>query len=92
MPVIYFIAYIVGFSVITRQVLAQNPPTWAVWLLVVAFLVGWFVVIGMAVKRDQSGSSWEALKSGPKEGMNLMKNWGACVLAMVLIAGLISLL
>ena len=89
MPIAYFIAYIVGFGVITKLVLAQNPPKLIIWLLIIAFFVGWFVVIGMATTHDQSRSSKEAFKSGPREGIKLLKSWGAYMLGMVAISGLI---
>ena len=89
MPIAYFIAYIVGFGVITRLVLAQSPPKLIIWLLVIAFFVGWFVVIGMATTYDASRSSKKAFKSGPKEGIKLLMSWVAYMLGMVVISGLI---
>jgi hypothetical protein len=92
MSIGYFISYIIGFSIITNLVLAQNPPKLIILALIICFVAGWFVIIGMAITHEATKSFKEAVKSGPKEGVKLLRNWSAYILGMVAISGVVYLL
>lgn len=93
MPAAYFLTYIVLFGGVTRLVLDQRPPSWVVFLLVVAFFIGWFIVIGLAKAHDEGRhKSGTLLSSGVKDGLGLLKGWVSYMVGLALVSGVIFLL
>jgi hypothetical protein len=76
MPAVFIFGYIIAFSLITRLILPTSPPQWAVWLVFVAFIIGWFLVIGVMTATDSGvrGIS-RILHEGSAFGISLMRWW-----------------
>jgi hypothetical protein len=93
MPAVYFIVYIALFGGLTKLALDQHPSPWMGLLLFVVFIVGWFIVIGIAVKRSEGGKgAAEVIPRGIEDGLRLLRSWASYMLGLVFIAGLIYLL
>lgn len=93
MSAVYFLTYIILFGSITKLVLNLNPPKWAVFLLIITFFVGWFIVIGLAQLHEEGRHKTGALlSSGSKEGLKLFIGWLAYMIGLALVSGVIFLL
>ena len=82
------LTYILGFGVVVQLVLGAHPPQWAIYLLVAAFFVGWFVVLGI-VGRVDAGRS---VAGGPREGIAFMLEWAKYLVFLAAIGAAVWLL
>lgn len=86
MPAVFIFAYIIAFSLITHLILPASPSQWAVWLVFITFIIGWFLVIGIMSATDSGVRGFsQIIHKGSAFGISLMRWW---LLASAVLFGL----
>lgn len=88
----YIFGYVILSAIAGKLFLDRHSSQVEVWAFVVAWFIGWFLMLGLLTTHDQANLPGMTIGKRLKEGLNLLKSWAWGMAALVLVAVIFSAL